>query len=171
MQLPLSTDTNLVPFLANQDTSGSLTIPIEQYVLKSGVYIPVSLTNPLPIVPVGSLVSIFEGTFVFPNSSSVGTAINVDVPLPAVLNKDSSYKITIINPSASTSLSVTVRNKETLNSTAYYPRLTSFGVSYSDAVDSIVQGLFGESARLVITNNGALGSSGGYTGYIRVRRL
>jgi len=171
MNLPLLTDINGVPYVANQDSGGNLVVPIEQYILSAGLYVPVSIANPLPMQGIGSLVNIFDGTFTFANSAVEGTIVNVAIPLPPVLNKDGKYKVTIINPSTTTGLSIVVQNKETISGTAYYPEVTSLGVNAGENADIVVEGLFGESARLVISNYVTLGSSAGFTGYVRIRRI
>lgn len=171
MKLPLLTDVNLVPYLANVDADGNLAMPVEQYILSSGIYLPVSMTNPLPNRGVGSMQNIFDGSFTFANSATAGTVVNLAIPLPSVLNDTGLYKITVVNPSGITSLSIDVENKETINSVARYPSLLTIGVNPSGDMDFVVQGLFGEAANLAISNNGALSSSDGFTGYVRVRKI
>ena len=172
MNLPLQVDTNGVPYIANKDASGSLAVPVEQYVLSGGgLYLPVSLLNPLPSTGVGSSLNIFDGSFSFANNATAGTVINLAIPLPSSLNETGLYKITVINPSTVTSLNIAVENKETISSVARYPVLTTLGVNPGKDTDFIVQGLFGEAANLAITNNGVLGSADGFTGYVRVRKI
>lgn len=54
-KLPISVDPGGVPYLANSDTSGNLAVPVENYILSGGLYVPVSSSNPLPTNIVGSL--------------------------------------------------------------------------------------------------------------------
>lgn len=170
MKLPIPTNSG-IPYVGNLDAEGNLAIPTEQYILSGGLYLPVSAVNPLPSTGVGSSKNIFDGSFSFANSAAAGTVVNLVIPLPTTLNETGLYKITVINISSITSLNVVVQNKETISSVAYYPALTTLGVNPSKNVDFIVQGLFGEAANLEITNNGDLGSSDGFTGYVRVRKI
>lgn len=54
-KLPISVDPGGVPYLANADSGGNLTVPVENYILSGGLYVPVSTTNPFPTSIVGSL--------------------------------------------------------------------------------------------------------------------
>jgi len=46
--LPFPIDANSVPYYDNVDTNGYLTMPTEQYIRVSGLFLPVSVVNPLP---------------------------------------------------------------------------------------------------------------------------
>lgn len=171
MNLPLPTDVNDVPYLGNLDSGGNVAIPTEQYILSAGLYVPVSVANPLPIRGNGSLENIFDGSFAFANSAEAGTIVNVAVPLPSSLNKDAKYKLTVINPTTVTGLVISVQNKETISGTAYYPEVRNIGINAGESRDFIVDGLFGESARFAVSNYSALGLSDGFTGLVRIRRI
>lgn len=117
--------------------------------------------------------SVYDGSVSFANSAAAGTAVSIDIALPAILQRDSRYLVTVTNPSAESDLTVKVRGKETLGATARYPELTSFAVGKSlpDGKSVVVQGwMLGEAGRLVITNDTALGVAGAFTAYIRVRK-
>ncbi|TGE35863.1 hypothetical protein E4K67_22355 [Desulfosporosinus fructosivorans] len=47
MKLPIPINSG-IPYIGNLDSEGNLAIPTEQYILKAGIYLPVSATNPLP---------------------------------------------------------------------------------------------------------------------------
>ena len=47
MKLPIPTNSG-IPYIGNLDAEGNLALPTEQYILSGGVYVPVSVANPLP---------------------------------------------------------------------------------------------------------------------------
>ena len=124
------------------------------------------------IAVTGSLATLLDTTAVWANSAAVNTAVNLDIPLPTQLQGEGLYQIIVTNPSTVSALTVVVKNKETLG-TAKYPELTRFGVSTSspDGKVIVVQGLFGEAARLTLSNDTVLGAADGFTAYVRVRRM
>lgn len=108
------------------------------------------------------------------NSAAAGTNTDIDIPLPTYIQKDALYVITVTNPSVDSDLTVIVKNKETFNGTASYPEVTRFGVAKtsSDGKALLVQGfLLGEAGRISISNDAAIGVSGAFTGYVRVRKV
>ena len=111
-------------------------------------------------------------TAAWANSALINTAVNVDVALPTVLQPDSLYEITIINPSAGTAINVSVCNKITISATAYYPELTSFQILASEDRSVLVQGfLLMEAGRLTLSNVTALGAAGGFTALVVVTKV
>lgn len=122
----------------------------------------------------GSNAQVFDGSATFANNAAAGTIVNLEVPLPASLQGDALYLISITNPSTETALTVRVRTKETLNAVARYPELTSFGVAVNtpDGKSVLVQGwMLGEAGRLSISNDTVLGAAGAFTAFVRVRKI
>jgi len=72
--LPLAQDVNLVPYIANTDSGGHLAVPTEQYTLINGLYLPVSVSNPLPVTNEGGYV-VVQGNQQQPLSQQVGNNI------------------------------------------------------------------------------------------------
>ena len=80
MKLPLPIDINSVPYFANHDTEGNLAVPIEQYVLSAGLYVPVSAVNPLPVVVSGSKTKdYFYGTTTITKDYTESPMIGIDI--------------------------------------------------------------------------------------------
>ena len=116
--------------------------------------------------------SVAATTAVWANSALINTAVNIDVALPEVLQPNSLYEITIINPSGDTAINVSVCNKVTIGETAHYPELTSFQIPASGKRCVLVQGwLMMEAGRLVLTNATALGAAAGFTANVYVRKI
>lgn len=59
MKLPLPVN-NGVPYVANLDAAGNVAIPMEQFIISGGLYVPVSATNPLPTLSAGSLANVCD---------------------------------------------------------------------------------------------------------------
>ncbi len=115
---------------------------------------------------------VYDGSVSWANSAAAGTTNNIDVALPSALQN--LYLISVTNPSTESALTVKVLNKETLGGSAKYPELTRFSVAVNspDGKSVLVQGwLLGEAGRLVLSNDTALGASGGFTAYVRVRKV
>ncbi|MHB1651661.1 MAG: hypothetical protein ACYCVD_04180 [Desulfitobacteriaceae bacterium] len=120
----------------------------------------------------GSLSILLDITAAWANSAAVNTAVNLDIPLPSDVHGEGLYQITITNPSAVTAITAKVKNKETLG-TAKYPLLSTIStpVSTPDGKVTVVQGLFGEAARITLSNDTVLGVADGFSAYVRVRKL
>lgn len=116
-----------------------------------------------------------DATVSFANSEGANTAKNLDIANPEdfVLG-DAKFLVTVTNPSTETDLTVSVRNKDTLNAETRYPELTSFTVPKNspDGLTKEVTGMFvAEAVRLVISNLTATGLAGAFTAAVKVRKL
>lgn len=121
----------------------------------------------------GSNEQVFDGTVTWANSEAVNSIKTVDIALPDTLQKDGLYEIIVTNPSTETTLTVSVKNKETF-SVEKYPELKSISVP-ADSIDgkaNIVQGwLLGEAGRLTLSNDTAVGAAGTFVAEVRVRKI
>ncbi len=89
----------------------------------------------------------------------------VDVPIPAVLQPNGQYVITINNTGLA-GANVSVQVKETFGESEIYAELTSFTVASGAAKATPVQGwLIGEAGRLVVTSTSDIALA------VRVRRV
>lgn len=77
----------------------------------------------------------------------------VDIPLPAVLQPNGQYVVSINNTGLA-GVTVSVQSKETFGATEVYGELTSFTVAAGSAKITPVQGwLIGEAGRLALTSS------------------
>ena len=122
----------------------------------------------------GSNELVLDTTATWQNSAAQGTAVNLDITLPSVLQGDALYLITVTNPSTVTDLTAVVKNKATFGGSAKYPELTRFSVAKNNADGRcvLVQGcVLGEASRLTLSNDTVLGGSDGFTAYVRIRKV
>lgn len=127
-------------------------------------FVPISLTN----------VQVYDGSASWLNSALINTAVNIDIPLPATLQRDALYEIIVTNPSAESALDVSVKNKATLGGVARYPEVLKFQVLVNspEGVAKVVQGfLLAEAGRLTLSNATALGAAGAFTARVHVRMV
>lgn len=109
-------------------------------------------------------VQVFDGTATMNGT----TPVVVAVASPAVLSRNGNYLITIINPSASRTATITVQNVMTFSAVANVINLTSFTCAPSINQCAVVQGwLIGDSGKLSIVYDGA----GTDTVNIRVHKI
>lgn len=102
LKLPLPKDANNVYYLANADTAGNIAVPMEQYVLSAGLYVPVSAANPLPTSPpaAATVLSIASAAITAAVTSSdlvVGSykELAIDVNVSVISGTTPSYTLTI----------------------------------------------------------------------------
>lgn len=126
------------------------------------------------VTSTGSNEQVYDGSASWANSAAVNTTVNIDITLPAVLQGNALYMVTVTNPSTVSAITVVMRNKGTFGGTARYPELTRFGVPANspDGRSMLVQGwMLGEGARLSLSNDTILGGSDGFTAYVRIRKV
>lgn len=108
---------------------------------------------------------------VFANSAAAGTA--VDITLPAVDNPWTQHRdhlIVVYNPSTATALTVSINAVETLGGGERVAQIETIAVPAASTRAVLVNSLgFGESSRIRVTNDTALGLAGGFTAVVRVR--
>lgn len=103
------------------------------------------------------------------NSAAAGTVVNVDVPGPeGSLDDDAAYVVIVNNPGAS-ALTVKVQGVEDFGGTTVYPEVTTIAVPAGGAKQVRVQGWIVNGGRLAVSNDAAIGLSGGFTANVRVR--
>lgn len=109
---------------------------------------------------------IAEGTATWANSAAAGTEQNIDITDV----RGGNSVIVVHNPSTVTALTVSVRDVETLNAAARYAQRTSFSVAANSDGSFAVENWPVGNARLVLSNDTALGLTDGFTAHVRVRR-
>lgn len=125
-------------------------------------------------IPVGGSQQVYDGLASWANGASANTTVNLDVPMPDVLQGQSAYLITITNPSMVSPLTVVVKNKEIFGGTARYSELARYGITAGtpDGRSALVQGwLLGDGGRISISNDTSLGASDGFAACVRVRKI
>ncbi len=114
----------------------------------------------------------FDGVATIAASAAVNTIVNVDVPLPAKLDPEARYAVSVYNPGA-VGVTVRLQNKETLGGAARFPQVLQFTVAAgATSAPQIVQGfLLGESPARLAVSNDALNGASPFNVAVRVRRL
>lgn len=114
--------------------------------------------------------SLFESSVTFANSAAQNSQQNCDIDLPGAMGGQ--YLISISNPSAS-ALTIKVALVEKFGGLTKYCVLTSIAApaGYDGACALVANLMIASGARLIVSNDTALGGGGGFTGLIRVRRL
>lgn len=116
---------------------------------------------------------VFDNALAVAAGAALGTPVDVDVPIPARLDPQARYAVMAFNPGA---VAVTVRlhNREFLNGADQFSPVAQFGAA-AEAVSAtqVVQGLFMGSgaSRVRVTNDAAVPAGGGFSVFVRIRRL
>lgn len=156
------------------DGSGHIALVHMEWTLANGILIPKPTTasgNP-QVALTGSLVpqlgwNKYIGTYsvAFAASAAAATVETVAVPIPADVQKDALYLVSVNNPSGlATSVTVTFNNGMKFGgSTPEYSEVTSVNVASGAVKSYLVQGwLLGDAdAQISASNDAAASSSGG----------
>ncbi|MBP2653361.1 MAG: hypothetical protein H6Q73_930 [Firmicutes bacterium] len=117
-----------------------------------------------------------ESSATFANSASANTQKTITITAPDNVRK--TYLVNAYNPSTAAALTMKIFNMRTINSATRYSLLTTLTFAAASTVSGttvdtygyLVEGMFiASDAYIVVSNNTALGSSGGFTAYFTVR--
>jgi len=113
-----------------------------------------------------------ESSVTFANSATANTQSTITFSLPTNVRKR--YLLVCYNPSTATALTAKVMAARTINSTTVNSLLTTLTVAASSTISGttvsaysyLIEGVFvGVGLSLIVSNNTAIGSSGGYSAY------
>lgn len=129
--------------------------------------------NPLPTYSQGSNALIGKYTLTWSGSAGAGTTQSTNVTLPAQLQKDALYLVSVQNPSSlGTSVTVTLNNMIDFGAGPIAANVTSVSVPSGTTKSYLVQGwLMGDAAAQIVASNDSSVSSNGGSIYIQVRAV
>lgn len=111
----------------------------------------------------------------FANNASANTQQNVTFTKPSSVLSE--YKIVVWNPSTVTDLTIKVMDVDAVNgdsliTTLSIPKKQTITGTNVQGYTNLIHGIFiGSDCKLVISNDTALGSSGGFSAIVRVREV
>lgn len=113
------------------------------------------------------------------NSAGAGTAVDVTITTEDALLPGERHAVTVRNPSTETALTVAVQSREEIGGTevfgGFVPAGAAAPLTLAVPVNStrtfVVDGWLGHGGRLRLTNDGAVGLTGGFTADVVVREI
>lgn len=106
----------------------------------------------------------------FANSAAAGTVVDIDVAAVGSWAQHRDHLLVVHNPSTETALTIAIHAVETLGGSERSAQIQTLAVPANSTRAFLVSSLgFGESSRIRVTNDTALGLAGAFTAVVRVR--